>query len=43
MRVYMNGPDLTEDGRTATSGDGGPIDPEYMWEETVSPSNENDE
>jgi len=43
MRYDSCGPELTDDGRTATEGDGGPIDPEYQWEETVQVSNDEDE
>lgn len=35
MRVFMCGPETTDDGRTVLTGDGGPIDPEYAWEETI--------
>lgn len=43
MRVYMCGPEFTDDGRTALTGDGGNISSEYQWEETVQVSNDNDE
>lgn len=38
LRMYNSDPVFSDDDRTVLTGDSGPIDPEYTWEETVDVS-----
>lgn len=43
VRHFKDSPIMTPDGRIALTGDCGDIDPEYMWEETVDVSSDDDD
>lgn len=44
MSIYMNGPEdgpeMTDDNRTALTSDSGKISEDYIWEETIDVSSQ---